>query len=108
MLFRRRRDPLRWCPACRSRFACPVDWAEHDTTHWHIELRCGECGNRWDALADDERAKRYDLELNADVTAIARALARLDLERMAVDAETFAAALAHDLIDPADFATSRG
>jgi hypothetical protein len=33
-----------------------------------------------------------------------RALKRLDLERMALDADTFAAALAQDLIEPADFA----
>jgi hypothetical protein len=104
MLFHRRRDPLRRCPGCRSRFACPISWAEHDETHWHIELRCGECGHRWDAVVCDDRAARYDMELDADVSAITRALERLDLERMAIDAETFAAALARDLIEPADFA----
>jgi hypothetical protein len=104
MLFRRHRDPLRRCPECRSRFACPTSWTEHDEAHWHIELRCGECTHRWDAVIHNDRAARYDIELNADVSAIASVLARLDLERMARDAETFAAALARDLIEPADFA----
>lgn len=103
-MFSRRRDPLRRCPECRSRFACPIGWDEHDDTHWHIDLRCGECGHCWDAVVHDDRAKRYDLELDADVSTMRRALRRLDLERMAIDADTFAAALAQDLIEPADFA----
>jgi hypothetical protein len=102
-MFSLRRDPLRRCPECHSRFACPVSWAEHDATHWHIDLRCGECGHRWDVVVDDERAKRYDLELNGDASSIARALERLDLERMAAEAETLAHAFARDLIGPADF-----
>jgi hypothetical protein len=104
MFFRRRQDPLRRCPECRSRFASPSGWSEHDETHWHIDLRCGECGHCWDAVISDDRAARYDVELDSDASAIARALERLDLERMATDAETFAAALARDLIEPADFA----
>jgi hypothetical protein len=104
MFFLGRRDPLRHCPECRSRLACPVAWSEHDATHWHIDLRCGECGNRWDEVVHDSRAKRYDLELDADTFAISRELRRLDLERMAIDAETFVAALERDLIEPADFA----
>jgi hypothetical protein len=81
-----------------------MDWAENDAAHWHIDLRCGECGSRWDAVVRDDRAARYDIELDLDMSAIRRALVRLDLERMATDAETFATALARDLIEPADFA----
>ena len=81
-----------------------MGWAEHDATHWHIDLRCSECGNRWDAVVHDDRAARYNVELDVDVSAITRALERLDLERMAIDAETFATALEQDLIEPADFA----
>ncbi len=105
MLFRRRnRDPLRSCPSCRSRLACPVDWAPADDAHWHIELRCGDCGHRWELDVHDSRAARFDLELDADQRAIRRTLSCLDLERMATEVETFAAALSRDLIEPADFA----
>jgi hypothetical protein len=98
-----RRDPLRRCPACRGRLACPLDWYESDDTHWHIDLRCGDCGHRWALEIDDSRAARYDIELDVDRTCIRRALERLDLERMADEVETFATALSRDLIEPADF-----
>ena len=39
-----------------------------------------------------------------DLVALSHALERLDRERMAAEVETFAMALSHDLIDPADFA----
>lgn len=100
---RRKGDPLRRCAECRSRLVCPMNWAEHDDAHWYIALRCGECGHCWDAIVADARAARYDIELDRDRSTITRALHRLDLERMAIDAETFAVALARDLIEPADF-----
>jgi hypothetical protein len=106
MLFRRsfrKGDLLRRCPDCRSRLVCPMDWEPHDESHWHIDLRCGECGHWWDAVVEDSRASRYDIELDADRSAISRALHRLELERMAIDVETFTVALARDLIEPADF-----
>ena len=81
-----------------------MDWAPCDDAHWHIELRCGDCAHRWELDVDDSRAARFDMELDGDQRAIRRALTRLDLERMAAEVETFAAALSHDLIDPADFA----
>ena len=102
-MFSRRRDPLRRCPACRGRLACPMDWHESDDTHWHVDLRCGDCGYRWDLEIHDSRASRYDIELDVDRLAMRRALERLDLERMADEVETFATALSRDLIDPADF-----
>jgi hypothetical protein len=102
-MFFRRRDPLRSCPACRRRFACPMDWHAADDTHWHIDLRCGNCGHHWDLEIENSRAARYDTELDSDNAFIRRAAERLDLERMAVEVETFAMALSRDLIEPADF-----
>lgn len=104
MFFRRRSsDLLRSCPACRSRLACPMHWESSDDTHWHIELRCGDCGHCWDADVHDARAHRYDIELDCDRLVMRRTLERLDLERMADEVETFAIALSRDLIEPADF-----
>ena len=79
-------------------------WAPSDDAHWHIELRCGDCGHCWELDIHDARAARFDLELDGDQRAIRRTLSRLDLERMAAEVETFAAALSRDLIEPADFA----
>lgn len=81
-----------------------MDWAPADDAHWHIELRCGDCGHRWELDVPDSRAAWFDSELDGDQRAIRRTLSRLDLERMAVEVETFAAALSRDLIEPADFA----
>jgi hypothetical protein len=81
----------------------PVAWEPADESHWHIDMRCGECGHRWERIVDQQRATRFDAELNGDIALLRRTLTRLDLERMAVDAETFAVALERDLIEPADF-----
>ncbi|MGZ8649967.1 MAG: hypothetical protein ACXW08_15290 [Solirubrobacteraceae bacterium] len=108
MLFRRssrrRSDVLRRCPMCRSDLACPIEWAPSDDEHWSIDLRCGDCGHAWDVIIDNTRAARYDVELDGDMAEIKRSLQHLDLARMAVEVEAFAAALSNDLIEPADFA----
>ena len=79
-------------------------WAPCDDTHWHIELRCGDCGHCWELDVHDSRAARYDMELDHDQSVIRQTLERLDRERMAAEVETFAVALSRDLIEPADFA----
>ena len=81
-----------------------MDWAPADDAHWHIELRCGDCGHRWELDIHDSRAATFDMQLDEDQYAIRKSLDRLDRERMAAEVETFAAALSHDLIEPADFA----
>jgi hypothetical protein len=101
---RRRSDVLRRCPMCRSDLACPIEWAPSDDEHWSIHLRCGDCGHEWDAVIDNRRAARYDVELDGDTAVMKRSLERLDLARMALEVEAFAAALARDLVEPADFA----
>jgi hypothetical protein len=83
-----------------------MEWEPSDDSHWHIELRCGDCGHGWDVEVHDSRAARYDIELDLDRAYLTRALRRLDLERMAVEVETFAIALSGDLIEPADFVAS--
>lgn len=82
-----------------------MEWEPRDDAHWRVELRCGECGHRWETAMPDARAARYDMELDIDRYAIERTLRQLDLERMALEVEGFAIALSHDLIEPADFAT---
>ena len=88
---------------CRSDLACPMSWKPSDDEHWSIDLRCGDCEHRWNTVIDDQRAARYDLELDGDRRVIERALQQLDLSRMTLEAEAFAEALSKDLIQPADF-----
>ena len=79
-------------------------WAPCDVELWLIDVRGGDCGLVWDAVIDNTRAARYDVELDGDMAVIKRSLRHLDLARMAVEVEAFAAALSHDIIEPADFA----
>jgi hypothetical protein len=104
MFFLGKCDRLRYCPRCRSGFVYPTGRTDHDRVSKRIDLRCGECGHRWHSVVSHARAALLDIELERDAASIRRSLEEFDLERMALYAETFAAALARDLIEPADFA----
>ena len=97
------RGELTICPTCSSDFVIPTDWAEQDGANWWIRLRCGECGQSREVVVPDAAAQRYDHDLNRGMHKIATALHRLDLERMAEEAESFATALELDLVDAEDF-----
>jgi hypothetical protein len=100
-------DPgLHRCVACWSPFVCPVEWETDGPDFWLIQLHCGECDVWRDVRASNAEAKAFDLVLDRQMAQIQRALAELDRERMQAQADVFSAALAHDLIDPADFARS--
>jgi hypothetical protein len=103
MRFRRARDRLRRCPACRSRLVCPIAWQEDGDEHWSIDLHCGECAHRWIEVIHNKRAAHYDIQLDRDEHILRQSLRKLERERMAADIEVFADALARDLVGPADF-----
>ena len=81
-----------------------MSWEPDGEELWSIDLRCGDCGHSWNRSIPNDRAKRFDLELDADVHVLQRTLRRLERERMAADVDAFVAALERDLIQPADFA----
>ena len=69
-----------------------------------MSLRCGECGHERDVVVADGVAVRYEDDLREAASVIARAIDDEDRERLAREADAFAAALERDLIDAADFA----
>jgi hypothetical protein len=91
------------CPSCRTDYVCPVEWEEVDETHWWMRLRCGGCGVWREVVANDEEAAGFDAALARQTASIERALAQLDLERMAADVDLLVTALDRDLIDPSSF-----
>jgi hypothetical protein len=103
---RRPRTPLglEHCPLCGRDFVNPVSWEPADDRHWWMLLRCGECDAWQEVTVSDAVAQRFDAELDRRADLLARALARLDRQRMAADVETMIAALRRGLIDAADFA----
>ena len=96
-------ERLEVCVRCRRDYCCPVDWETADEGHWRIELCCGECGHEREAVAPDAQVAMFDLALDRQEAAIARAADRLSRERMELELEAFVAALADDLIDADDF-----
>jgi hypothetical protein len=94
---------LEHCPACESDFAYPVEWEPVDKENWWMLLRCGECDAWQEVTVSDAEAQRFDVELDRRADVLARAVARLDRQRMAADVENMIAALRRGLIDAADF-----
>jgi hypothetical protein len=94
-----------YCPDCRRPFMCPMEWETDGETHWLIQLRCGECGCWREVRLSNEEAADFDLALDRQMWAIRRTLTRLDRERMQLEVDAFVAALEHDLVDAADFAS---
>jgi hypothetical protein len=81
-----------------------MNWGPADDRHWHIELRCGDCGWWYEMTVTNARAADLDRELDADQWPIRRVLTDLDRTRMATEIERFVTALGQDLIEPGDFA----
>jgi hypothetical protein len=92
------------CPACRSDAVAIVTLQEHGRDHWWLQLRCGECGAWRVTVLDEPGADRFQRDYEAHVSLIEKDAERLDRERMEVEADVFAQALARDLIDAGDFA----
>ena len=99
-----RKRPLLICPECGSDKACPIEWAEAGEHHWWLLIRCGECEAWIQATVGNARAAALDVELDRQRVEIAGALAALEADQMAADADLLAAALELDLITADDFA----
>ncbi len=95
---------LATCVLCHRDFVHPIAYEPVGEDRWWMLLRCAECGTSREVTVGDEVAERFDDELAEGAMAIVRAAQRLELERMAVEAEWFVDALRHGFIEPADFA----
>jgi hypothetical protein len=69
-----------------------------------MRVRCGECGHEREIVATAAQAVAFDVELDRQQAAMSAVADRLSRDRLAVEVEAFAAALANDLIDADDFA----
>lgn len=94
---------LHVCPGCRAPFVHTVARSRIDESSWSMILRCGECRCQREVVAADDVVVRFDDDVRAATQTIARAVERADRERLAREADAFAAALDRDLIDAADF-----
>ena len=95
---------LELCPACGTDFVNPVEWSAVEDHSWWMHLRCAQCEHTREVTVSNAEAERYDEALDSRADPIARAIRKLDLERMAATVESLIVALQRDLIGPADFA----
>jgi hypothetical protein len=95
---------LEVCPACGTDFVVPLEWSAIEDHSWWMHLRCAQCEHTREVVVSNTVAERYDAALDERADPIARALHKLDLERMAATVESLIVALQRDLIGPADFA----
>jgi hypothetical protein len=107
-ILNRRRATLADCTACGADFVHPVEWSPHDGDNWWMLLRCGACGASREETVPDAEAERYDRELDRAEHGMRRAAERLNAERLAAQADSFATALELDLIGAEDFARPPG
>ncbi len=92
------------CPACGTDFVNPIEWSAIEHHAWWMHLRCGQCDHTREVIVSNTEAERFDEALDSRADPIARAVHKLDLERMAATVEALIVALQRDLIGPADFA----
>ena len=65
-----------------------------------MHLRCAQCEHTREVTVSNAEAERYDEALDSRADPIARAVRKLDLERMAATVESLIVALQRDLIGP--------
>jgi hypothetical protein len=94
---------LHICPECESNLVYPVEWDEHDLTHWSVSLRCPNC--EWHTLDvySQSTVDRFDEELDRGTEALVRDLKQLTYANMEDEIERFSRALAAGAILPEDF-----
>lgn len=95
---------LHLCPECGSALVQPTCWEQTaDRGSWRLWRRCPECEWHSDAVYGEREIDAYDEELDKGTSALAGALKGVERENMEHIADTFAAALAADLITAEDF-----
>jgi hypothetical protein len=95
---------LHVCPRCGSALVQPTCWEQAgDRGHWRLWRRCPECDWRSEEVHAEDAIDAFDEELDLGTRALCDVLKALEHENMRFVVDTFAAALAADLITADDF-----
>ena len=95
---------LHVCPQCGSAMVQPTRWEQADERgHWHLWRRCPECEWRCEGVHGEIEIDSFDEALDRGTEMLAEDLRTIVRENMEWVADTFAAALAADLITADDF-----
>ena len=97
-------EGLHVCAACGSKLVQPTRWEQaRKRGQWRLWRRCPECEWSSDSVHGEREIDAYDEELDAGTQALSGVLDELVRENMQRIAESFAAALAADLLTADDF-----
>ena len=95
---------LHVCESCGSGLVQPTRWEQtSDRGQWRLWRRCPECEWTGDAVHREGEIDAYDEELDAGTQALTEVHQDLVRENMQRVADSFAAALAADLLTADDF-----
>ena len=95
---------LHVCPECASQLVQPICWEQAgDRDRWRLWRRCPECEWRADAIYGDREIDAFDEQLDDGTRELSESLKTMVRENMEWLGNTFAAALAADLISADDF-----
>jgi hypothetical protein len=95
---------LHVCPTCDSHLVQPTCWEQTSKEgQWRIWRRCPECEWHTDGVHGEPEIDDFDEQLDSGTRELADGLRSLERANMEHVVETFAAALAADLIGPDDF-----
>src|SRR5262249_52810408 len=96
---------LHICPRCGSCLVQPTCWEQAgDRAQWRVWTRCPEAEWSCQGTHGEREIDAFDEELALGAHELADELRALERSNMAAMAETFATALADDLITADDFA----
>jgi len=96
---------LHVCPQCDSSLVQPTRWEQaEERGHWRLWRRCPECEWHCQSIHGELEIDGFDEALDRGTEALNETLKDLVRENMEWVADTFAAALAADLITADDFA----
>jgi hypothetical protein len=96
-------EDLHVCRDCDQQLVYPIEWEEHDETHWQVALRCPNCEWETVGIYAQDVVDRFDEELDRGTEALVRDLKRLTRANMEDEVERFARALQAGAILPEDF-----
>lgn len=96
---------LHVCPGCGSKLVQPLEWEQTaaDRSHWRVWRRCPDCELVCEGVHGSPEIDAFDEQLDIGTRLLADELKALTRENMAQIAETFAIALAADLVTADDF-----
>jgi len=97
-------EQLHVCPECGSGLVQPTCWEQAgDRAHWRVWRRCPECEWACQGVHGEREIDAFDEQLDIGAHELADELRALERSNMTAMADTFAAALAADLITADDF-----